>query len=165
MLRFPIVVLGLLCCAPIRPPKCVTACGMGADDGNCEALREFEIRTVLRLQRAVPAWKAEKTCSALRLFRIEIHGHHEPADGACDARAWRNGSSCFYGSTSFFHETIELTDVDWNQGALAHEIAHVAEAANTGGYGHCRWADFFLREALGELSTLPDPSSPEKSCP
>lgn len=166
MIRFTILALLTSCARVATPePTCVTICGMRAYEGDCAELRVFEARTLIRLERAEPTWQADKTCSGLRLFSLVIHPHDPRRDQDCDSDAWNEGAFCYYGRISPERETIELSSTNWGHSALAHELAHAAEMANTGNVGHCRWADHSLRMALMDLSTLPDPSHPEPSCP
>lgn len=172
MFRFtiPLPILFVAACAPIRveAPTCYTPCGLAAFEGDCGDLGEYETRVVRTLARNVRAWREDRICEGLKTFRLIVHPHDRVVDVNCAPLGWKSDSGpypCISGLTRFEQRTITVENTDWEHGALAHEIAHVAEDANTGGRGHCRWADPHLLNALHLLTGQVDPSGPEPECP
>lgn len=172
MIRFPIPLLVLLAgCAPIGvepTPTCYTPCGLAAFEGNCPELQAYETLVVRTLARSVRVWREEKICDGLKTYRLVIHPHNAVSDVNCSPWGWHTSSGpyeCISGLTQFEPRIITIEHTDWRHSALAHEIAHVAEEANTGGRGHCRWGDPHLLNAIHELTGEVDPAGPGPECP
>lgn len=156
----------------LRAPRaCFTPCGMRVLEGDCESLQRYEGRVLKGLAAAVPEWTEEKVCRDLRGLEIQIHRHDPVADKGCSPRGWRlphecdagrcEPGICVAGLTRWVDGTITLSQTDWDQSALAHEIAHVADVMRP---GHCPWARAELKAALKDLAGYDDPSVAEPMC-
>jgi hypothetical protein len=157
------------------PPKnaveCVTMCGLHAERGDCEALKDLEARALLAVDRYADDITAHDLCVAVKGWRIQIHHFTAFDEDKCVAGAWWDSllRLCIAGEAHeiFPPHTIELAHVHWTQSALVHEMLHVVDISrgkHTGPW-HCDWQELGRKDALFDATGYPDHTKPEKSCP
>jgi len=168
--RLSIIVLGLLCCAGIRPTapgECRTVCGMTATqttDQECAELRGFEEDVVHKVAE-VPPLSPWGMCRAVDGWTIKIHPPFAEDRTGCVTGSWMLFPGfCARGVTRPESHVIEFNDSNWRPSSLAHEMVHVAELERTKGEGgHC-WSPE-LRATLTEVTGRLELSRPEPDCP
>lgn len=132
--------------------------------GNCAALQSLEHRAVRFFGDL--GWGGPKgVCAALNGWELKRH-YRRPSDGvACGPRAWAISGLCVRGYTHAQARAIELPDLEWREGALAHELVHVLDMAVYDHAGHCSWEARGIKKALLEIQGRPDESDAESTCP
>lgn len=154
-----------------RPASvCRTTCGLEAAEGDCESLQRFEDTYIESGARYVKGWDAAMVCRAFQGWLIFAHKGYTSDDArVCGYApgAWHLDnpmlrSWCVLGYTDQDDRTVEIEDVDWWHGALAHELVHVVDLFNVGKTGHCKWPERGIMRLLRAVTGEEDTSS--KSC-
>lgn len=150
--------------SPPLIPLCVTSCGLITLDGDCAALEAFQQRVLRSFARYVDNWTEAVACDGMAGWTIIIH-ERNMTDIACSPPGWLLVPRlCATGFTDIVNDKIVLTDTDWVNSALAHELVHAIDVRTYGTVGHCRWNDRGVKAGILEATGRADHSLPEASC-
>ena len=125
--------------ADVAPAACVTQCGLRFEAGrDCAGLQRMETAILTQYAKNVRGWTYDRTCSALRGWRVFVHPFSVEEYGKCE-RGWPLSDYCAGGYTHHFTGEIEVANADWREEYLRHEIAHVMQIQFREPVGHCDW--------------------------